>query len=795
MAAIRTKFELALERSRFTDWTVVGITAAYLLTAPSQQLADMPAPPPPNEAGGCWKELPETLAKKKAIWNPQNEDHRCFMWCVLAHCLGVEGLTWQERKRTVSCSGSFFYCEMTRCGRRPVGWQPALADVGVDFSGLPTDRPVGFDDIEAFELRAGRVEVFVFVWQQTLWADGLEYYHVLQQRALSGTGVVQHTVLLLLHSGHYSLTGAGRQAGADPGSHAHQHRRKRGVQVPEVHGPLHREGLLAAAPRLPVLSRDSRAHLESAAVRAREEPAALQGQGLRRARAPDVLRGPQGLQHARPDGPHSAMRLRATRGAEAEAHAPQRDSDKYHAVRAMLNDLLKLADHYLTWRRRPVSMTRREELEHRAATHCRECLTSFETAEKKLHHCHGTGQYLGALCHSCNIAAQTPKTIPVVFHNGGGYDFHFLLRYIDGLSCQQGAARRARRGQRRRGHRERGRRKRAREAHAHGQGRAKGQGQGQGRAKAPHRLVRAIKQGDYSHLCLRVLYKSGEKCLQMSWGPTSSLASMIDDLRACTHKQLPELFPLMASLHPELQLRTPTDSPPQRRPLKQRRTHCELEQAWDCILRKLPMPFEHFCGAEAWEMPAVWEQHCYDSVLAGKAVSAEDHRLAVNTANVMGWETFREFHRRPGPGGRDGELPGLLPGAVGARPHPLRHAARGRLGRHAAALGLRDSHSPHHRRAGLQGRAGLRHGRAELHLPALHSSQQPRAGRGGLQPRGARQLDLVLGLQRHVPGRNDAPMSNGPCVAVALPEDNAARLSWLHETCLSSLTGSPTPRR
>ena len=25
-------------------------------------------------------------------------------------------------------------------------------------------------------------------------------------------------------------------------------------------------------------------------------------------------------------------------------------------------------------------------------------------------------------------------------------------------------------------------------------------------------------------------------------------------------------------------------------------------------------------------------------------MSAEDHRLAVNTANVMGWETFREFH-------------------------------------------------------------------------------------------------------------------------------------------------------
>ena len=65
--------------------------------------------------------------------------------------------------------------------------------------------------------------------------------------------------------------------------------------------------------------------------------------------------------------PPEELRLRLTHH--------ERDSDKYHAVRSMLNDLLKLADHYLTWRRRtrPVSMTRREELEHRAATRCREC--------------------------------------------------------------------------------------------------------------------------------------------------------------------------------------------------------------------------------------------------------------------------------------------------------------------------------------------------------------------------------------------------------------------------------------
>ena len=53
----------------------------------------------------------------------------------------------------------------------------------------------------------------------------------------------------------------------------------------------------------------------------------------------------------------------------------------------------------------------------------------------------------------------------------------------------------------------------------------------------------------------------------------TSLASMIDDR---THKQLPELFPLMASLHPELQLRTPTGSPPPSAPRPWRELRCYL---------------------------------------------------------------------------------------------------------------------------------------------------------------------------------------------------------------------------
>ena len=443
--------------------------------------------------------------------------------------------------------------------------------------------------------------------------------------------------------------------------------------------------------------------------------------------------------------PPEELRLRLTHH--------ERDSDKYHAVRSMLNNLLKLADHYLTWRRRtrPVSMTRREELEHRAATHCRECLASFETAEKKLHHCHGMGQYLGALCHSCNIAAQTPKTIPVVFHNGGGYDFHFLLRYIATMGSPVSRAPREELGK--------DSDNEGTESEAEGSEPERPMPMPKAKAKAAPKpltgwcaLQAAIKQGDYSHLCLRVLCKSGEKCLQMSWGalrfvdsmnvfPTS-LASMIDDLRACTHKQLPELFPLMASLHPELQLRTPMGSPPQRRPLKQRRTHCELEQAWDCILRKLPMPFEHFCGAEAWEMPAVWEN---DSVLAGKAVSAEDHRLAVNTANVMGWETFRDL--------------------------ALADVMESYRGSFRAQSGLDPIH--YVTLPGAAWDAMLRHSARETPIHLITDEQAYKEDFNFEKP-----VSWILYLDFNMyPAAMTLPMPNGPCEAVALPEENAARLN------------------
>ena len=45
-------------------------------------------------------------------------------------------------------------------------------------------------------------------------------------------------------------------------------------------------------------------------------------------------------------------------------------------------------------------------------------------------HCHYTGQYRGAAHSICNLRYKIPKEIPVVFHNGSKYDYHFIIKQL-----------------------------------------------------------------------------------------------------------------------------------------------------------------------------------------------------------------------------------------------------------------------------------------------------------------------------------------------------------------------------
>ena len=47
-----------------------------------------------------------------------------------------------------------------------------------------------------------------------------------------------------------------------------------------------------------------------------------------------------------------------------------------------------------------------------------------------MHHCHSTGKFTGAAHSECNLRYKVPKEIPIVFHNGSTYDYHFIIKQV-----------------------------------------------------------------------------------------------------------------------------------------------------------------------------------------------------------------------------------------------------------------------------------------------------------------------------------------------------------------------------
>ena len=53
-----------------------------------------------------------------------------------------------------------------------------------------------------------------------------------------------------------------------------------------------------------------------------------------------------------------------------------------------------------------------------------------EKYRKVRDHCHYTGEYRDAAHNTCNLKHSVPKKIPIVFHNGSNYDYHFIIKEV-----------------------------------------------------------------------------------------------------------------------------------------------------------------------------------------------------------------------------------------------------------------------------------------------------------------------------------------------------------------------------
>ena len=81
-----------------------------------------------------------------------------------------------------------------------------------------------------------------------------------------------------------------------------------------------------------------------------------------------------------------------------------------------------------------IPLTIKEKIHYNEQEICYICKKEFNKNDEKHYkvrdHCHYTGKYRGAAHNICNLRYNIPKEIPVVFHNGSTYDYHFIIKEL-----------------------------------------------------------------------------------------------------------------------------------------------------------------------------------------------------------------------------------------------------------------------------------------------------------------------------------------------------------------------------
>ena len=54
--------------------------------------------------------------------------------------------------------------------------------------------------------------------------------------------------------------------------------------------------------------------------------------------------------------------------------------------------------------------------------------SEYNLYHKVRDHCHYNGKFRGAALNISNLRYKEPKKIPIVFHNGSTYDYHFMIK-------------------------------------------------------------------------------------------------------------------------------------------------------------------------------------------------------------------------------------------------------------------------------------------------------------------------------------------------------------------------------
>ena len=93
-------------------------------------------------------------------------------------------------------------------------------------------------------------------------------------------------------------------------------------------------------------------------------------------------------------------------------------------IKRFARDLLEIETENNFKHNEKMIFTEEDKSYHETNNTCHIC---SETCINKVRdHCHETGKYRGPACKICNLRYKQQNFIPVIFHNGSGYDFNLL---------------------------------------------------------------------------------------------------------------------------------------------------------------------------------------------------------------------------------------------------------------------------------------------------------------------------------------------------------------------------------
>ena len=104
-------------------------------------------------------------------------------------------------------------------------------------------------------------------------------------------------------------------------------------------------------------------------------------------------------------------------------------------IEKFCKDLKELGTEIINFKKKEmIPLTNKDIKSYKNQKVCRMYKKKFcddgKNKKKVRDHCHYTGKWRGVAHSECNLRYNVPKKIPIIFHNGSIYDYHFVIKRL-----------------------------------------------------------------------------------------------------------------------------------------------------------------------------------------------------------------------------------------------------------------------------------------------------------------------------------------------------------------------------